>query len=474
MGTVAFFPPEAISPEEIRALKQVCLVGGYDLTPVPTRSRIDGGKLFLSKDANESGYVQMPWPLPGLGAPLSTSSTLRERAEPYHLLIELVRGTLNQIRSQTAEWQAIGLTLAPADREELRAASASFGREALDLRSPGQTERLTELLARTHRLGDRIARIFADQLLDTRVRETGKLSTAFGRRFATLPNDAMRGEIREKFTAIRLTPEWRTIEPTEAGYNWTRFDELVDWAVGTELAVSIGPIIDLSGDLLPEWVRQWSGDLPSLTAFFCDFLETVIRRYQDRVASWQVFHGFNHTDALSLSEDERLRLAARLLESARGAAPDGSWTIGIAQPWGDYMIVEEHTYSPLVFTDTLLRAGFGFATIELELRPGLGRRDSIPRNSLETFRLLELFGVLGVPLEVGIWRPPSGADLPGSDPDWAVTSFVMAASLPQVKGVYWNNQYDPTLTPAPGDTPLFPECAPTPAAIGEIRKLYIV
>jgi len=474
MGTVSFFPPETISPEGIRALKQVCLVGGYDLTPVPTRSRTDGGKLFLSKEANESGYVQMPWPLPGLGSPLSMSSTLRERSEPYHLLIELTRGTLNQIRTQTAEWEAIGLTLAATDREELRAASALFGSEVLELRSSGQTERLTALLARAHRFADGVSRVFAEQLLMTRVGETGKLKTAFGRRFTTLPNETTRKEVQEKFTAIRLTPEWRMIEPTEAGYNWTRFDELVDWAIGTGHSVSIGPIIDLAGDSLPEWVRQWAGDLPSLTAFFCDFLETVIRRYQDRVESWQVFHGFNHCDAMSLSEDERLRLAARLLEAARGTAPDGLWTIGVAQPWGDYMITEAHTYSPLVFADTLLRAGFGFATIELELRPGIGRRDSIPRNALETYRLLALFEVLGVPIEVGVWRPPGGSELPGSNPDWAVTSFVMAASLPQVKGVYWNNQYDPTTTPSPGDTPLSPEFVPTPPLIGDIRKLYIV
>jgi len=473
MGTVAFYPPEATSPERARALNQLCLAGGYDYAPIPTRTRADGGKIFLSKDANESGYVQMPWPLPGLGAPVSMSSTLRERAEPYHLLIELARGTLNQVRTQVFEWELIGLAVPPEDREKMRSVSREFGKEVLEPQSGGQTDRLTAILVQAHRLADRVSRVFAEQLLATRAGETGKLSTAFGRRLSSLPDGAAAAEICSSFTAVRLAPEWRQIEPTEAGYNWTRFDELVDWACGTGLAVSIGPIIDLAADTLPDWVRQWSGDLPSLSAFLCDFTETLMRRYQDRVNSWHVFHGFNQSEVLSLGEDERLRLAARLLEAARGIAPDGLWTIGLAQPWGDYLNSEDHTYSPFVFADTLLRAGFGFATLELEIRPGLGRRDSFARNALELFRLLELFNNLGVPLEVGVWCPPGGGDLPGSPPDWAVTDFLLAAAMPQVKGVYWSNQYDPSSTPSPYDTPLCGESADTPPLIGEVRRSFI-
>ena len=44
-----------------------------------------------------------------LGALVTATSTLRERAEPYNLLLELARGKLNQVRSQSAEWIEDGL-----------------------------------------------------------------------------------------------------------------------------------------------------------------------------------------------------------------------------------------------------------------------------------------------------------------------------------------------------------------------------
>src|SRR5689334_6132080 len=123
MGTVSFLTPDALSPIAQRCLEQACLAGGYDLTPVPTRRRPEAGRLGLTKDANESGYLWVPWPLPGVGCPVVLSATLRERPEPYDLLLELARGKLNHVRVQTAEWEAIGLTLEPEDRAELRAAA---------------------------------------------------------------------------------------------------------------------------------------------------------------------------------------------------------------------------------------------------------------------------------------------------------------------------------------------------------------
>jgi hypothetical protein len=298
--------------------------------------------------------------------------------------------------------------------------------------------------------------VFAEQLLNTRLTEGGRLPTGYGRRLSQLPSEEERTRLSASFNSIRLVPEWGAIEPTEAGYDWGPFDELVEWAVDSGLRVSIGPILDLDGGTFPPWLRQWAGDLPTLTAFMCDFAETVVRRYDSRIMNWQVLHGFNHADALGLSEDERLRLAARILDSVRQVAPDCSWSLGLAQPWGDYLRSEDYTYSPLVFADTLLRAGFTFSAVELELRCGLGERDSMPRDGLDCYRLFELFGVLGIPLEVAVWPGPDGPGHgPGQEPPlgtcppgWAGTALAVALSLPQVQAVYWN---EPAQTAGNGD-----------------------
>lgn len=447
MGIASFLIPESLTPEAERCINRALLVGGYDLSPVPAHRRIRDGILTLTKEASESGYLSLPWPLPELGEPLFRSSTLRERPEVYNLLIELARGELNQVRTQTAEWETIGLEITGADREEMLEITHLFGK-SLFADSTVESDRLSQdVLARTYRLSERIARTFAEQLFHTRLSEVEKLPTRLGCRLARVPPPAERENIRDTFSAVRLVPEWRAIEATESNYDWSEFDALVAWAEEAGLAISGGPLIDLGG-LFPDWFRQWSGDLPSVAAFTCDFVETTIRRYQGRIRTWQVFAGVNHQESLGLTEDDRIRLAARLLDSARQADSAGSWVAGITQPWGDYLASDEHTYSPLVFADTLLRAGFNLSAIELELLIASGPRGSHPRDTLEVFRVLELFGVLGVPLEATL-----GTSLRASSPSpdgWAETALGLALSLPQVSAVFWEAWADDSTARVPG------------------------
>src|SRR4029450_1997580 len=111
--------------------------------------------------------------------------------------------------------------------------------------------------------------------------------------------------------------------------------------------------------------------LPTLAAFMCDFLETVIGRYKDVVRRWVVCAGFNQTDALGLDDDDRLRLAFRLFEAAAQVDPNLELVLSVAQPWGDYLVNENQTVSPLTFPDDLIRAGLRVSAVELEIRSGV-------------------------------------------------------------------------------------------------------
>ena len=103
-------------PPPTRRSRHACLAwpSGYsDQTPAadPDPDRPD--RLDLSREHNESGYLLLPWPVEPFGTPVVATTTLRERPEPYRLLVELARGKLNQLRTQSAEWQAIGLRTGP-------------------------------------------------------------------------------------------------------------------------------------------------------------------------------------------------------------------------------------------------------------------------------------------------------------------------------------------------------------------------
>ena len=113
----------------------------------------------------------------------------------------------------------------------------------------------------------------------------------------------------------------RDLEPEESHYNWMEPDAAVA-AANSQLSITGGPIIDLAADLLPTWTEGWEGDLPTLAAYMCDFLETVITRYKHDIRRWVILRGFNQSDAYGLDDDSRLRLAFRLFEAAGQIDPN--------------------------------------------------------------------------------------------------------------------------------------------------------
>jgi hypothetical protein len=146
MGSLSLIVPGSIPADARRSLDRAAVATGYDLTPVPTTRTLDDGLLTLTKGANESGYLMTPWPIAGFGTPVTLSATLRERAQPYHLLVELVRGKLNHVRNQTAEWEAIGLALGADVHETLAGATRRFGRVVSDPTAPSSVTAGQDLL----------------------------------------------------------------------------------------------------------------------------------------------------------------------------------------------------------------------------------------------------------------------------------------------------------------------------------------
>jgi hypothetical protein len=248
---------------------------------------------------------------------------------------------------------------------------------------------------------------------------------------SSLPNETIRQEIISVFNGVKLIPNWAMIEREQAEHNWQGFDDLVKWAFEAGLDVSIGPVIDLANGLFPEWVLKEAENTLLFANALDQFVGVIVDRYKDRVRGWQICSGFNHQDRFELNEEARMTLTARLYETARAQDQDCSWTLGLAQPWGDYLRQEDYTYPPLVFTDNLIRNGFQLTALELEVasrarKNGLGLRDSI-----SLFKLTELFGMLSIPLDI------SFSDTVSLDQPWInhTVGIALALSLPQVRSV---------------------------------------
>ncbi|MBM3979490.1 MAG: hypothetical protein FJ304_04255 [Planctomycetes bacterium] len=475
MGSISFLLPNPLPSAAADALPAACLAStrGYDdQTPVPTKLDIIGDRLTVTRTQNESGYLLVPWPVEPFGTVAVCTSTLRERPEPYRLTVELARGKLNQVRVQLAEWQAIGLhTGADFDRA-IADATRAFGR-ALMADAPGEADALAgRVLEQAHGLADRLARDYTEQMFATRHGSEGKLDTRLTARLTRAPVGPAAEEYARAFNGANVCFRWRDVEPNEAQYDWSGPDAAVAAAVAAGLPVTIGPVIDLAPGMLPSWAAGWGTDLPALAAFMCDYLETAVARYKGDVRRWVVCAGFNHADAIGLVDDDRLRLAYRLFEAAAGVDSGLELVLSVAQPWGDYLVSDDQTISPVTFPDDLVRAGVRLAAVELELRAGTRPRGSYTRDLLDTARVLDVFGLLGLPLEVvlslpssdapdptardhqqDVWRPMWRAGpSPEGQAEWGASVAALAMCWPQVRAITWDNwsDADPHLIPNGG------------------------
>jgi len=461
------FELPAIWPSDFRSiLDRAWIAGGHDNAPVPVRRSYDEQTLVLMREENESGNLVLPWPVRGETRIIS-SSTLRVRSEPYRLLIELARGCVNRARNLLFALHSAPIPTPAFLRADLADVSRAFGRAVLTDDAATRDAHAAIVIEAASLLADRMTAALSKYRLETRLTNAKPLPTLFGCRLSAPLAPAESEEYARCFNAVRIVPDWRRIEKDEANFNWGQLDPLIRWAETAGLAISMGPLVDLSPATIPDWITASTGDFPNLAAFFCDFVGTLVARYRDRCRHWQLFSGFNRDDALGLGEDDRLRLAARLLETAREIDPQAHWTFGLEQPWGDYMVDPNLRYAPIGFADTLLRTGFEVSALELDLRPGTN--GSLPRDPLDVLQLLELFDPLNCPIDATLSAPLTG------DASMVLATVETLIASPSVRAVYWDSwsaeQPHTALTAAN----LYPESPEHPAMgwFREVRTRYL-
>ncbi len=469
MGSITLLLPKHLPTVALSTLQESRFAHGFEQTIDISRATVEGDRLVVDFDLNESGYAVVPWPTGSSGTLVAMTSTLRLQREPYRLMLELARGKLNQVRTQVAEWQGIGLVTPRSFDRALIDTSRMFGKAVHS--EPDESDELAkQVLELSFALGDQLTTEFSCQLLATRLEQSGPLDTMLAAR--TLSGwDKQPNAYTEAFNAAQFAVSWRDVEPVESRYDWSALDRAVAAAQAAGLPITIGPVIDLAPELIPAWVANWEGDFPTLAAYMCDFLETTIRRYLPAVRRWVICAGFNNASAVGLNDDERLRLAFRLFEAAGHVDAGLDLILSVAQPWGDYLSNEDQTISPLTFPDDLLRTGLKVSAVELEIRTGTAPRGSLPRDLLDTARLISLYGGLGLPIELSLSYPASTETDPHANPsqtlwkpawikeptperqaDWGESLTLLGICMPHVRAVTWDNWSDAELhlTPSGG------------------------
>lgn len=453
--------PPADWPEAVRGF-----VSGFDQSVYPCRVEFDGQLLTCRRQNSESGRFHVAWDIPGFGRPMVSTASLPERESPYLLPLELARGKIVQLRNQLAQWETAGLQKPAGFSEVYRDCHSLFAR-AVSAQSQPQIDTVVDFanqaLVAAFQAAEILTQAYAQQSLAARQRRFTQIPTLLG---CYLPQDLTSGDdwrtgYLTAFNSAAVPVEWRLIEPREGEYFWDACDAQIDWCQEHKLVAKGGPLLDLGPQGLPSWLVRWEQDIWNLTSFVCDFIETVIRRYQGRVRMWEVASRANTGGGLTLSEEHRLGLIAKALEVARHVDEEAQMFMRIDQPWAEYQARGQHKLSPLQFADALARAGLGLTGLNLELSMGYVPRGSASRDLLEYSRLIDFWSTLGMPLQITLAFPsasgvdpqcesdleverPSwkGAWTPETQADWLDQTLPLLLAKPAVIGVFWNQLSD--------------------------------
>jgi len=459
--------PAGLTSDAARALERTCMAGGPENVPWPSQVRLRGNQLLVSHsmDDSGSGYLLAPWHIDNRGLLLCASNTVMERLTPYNLLLELARGKVHQVRSQLYDFSTIGIPIPTDLQQRVQKVAHQFGHAVLAESSDEMSGLAHQVLVEAHTLADELVRTYTSQVFRIRQEIVPKLDTALGCKLGTsIPPPPLAEQLRGSCNALTIPLSWSTIEQEETVYQWSASDALVDWAIAQGWQVSAGPLVDFTSAALPAWLWTWENDISALAMFLCRFVESAVRRYGRRIRRWQLTAGSNCASVLGLNEDELLGLTGRLVETARQIDSGLELSIGIAQPWGDYMAISPRNHSPYLFADTLIRYGVHISAIDVEIVMGVDPRGSYCRDVLEVSRILDLYALLGVPLRVTLGYPSAtGTDHDcnpelslsagfwgkGFDPQtqarWTADFATLALSKPRVQAVQWTHFSDAEL-----------------------------
>jgi len=427
-----------------------------------TKIDFDERVLSCRRQQQESGKLHIPWTVPGRGHPVVSTTSLPEREQPYILPLELARGKLAEVRDQAAIWQQLRMVIPPSYSKSQQESFQLLARASSSQDDLERTCRLAEeSLRHSFDAAEILTLEYVTQRRASRAVGAPRAALLGTRLDPELLNHAIGERIPKLFSAVAVPIEWTAIEPNEGNYSWDGVNNVVAFAGEHRLVMRGGPLVDFSPGGMPAWLKTWQNDILNLPSFVCDFVETAVAKYMGMIRLWDVAAHGNTGGALALSEDHRLAIVARVLETASRTHSDGQFFIRVDQPWGEYQARGQHRLSPIQFVDALLRSNLGLTGVNLEIAMGYQPAGSLSRDLFSISRLIDLWSQFGVQLHVTLacpstmeFDPKAEADLeatpsaPGGDwtPDaqekWLAETTSLLLAKPAVTGVFLANLSD--------------------------------
>ncbi len=386
MGEFRFRLPKEWEPGPNQA-KSIHVIG-LDGIAAPCRVNVDDGILSIVRNQDDSGKVFIAFPFDDFGELTVGTGTLPESTEPYRLVVELARGTLNRLRNQISIWQQGSLEIDDTVTEQIVSA----------------TRLLSEAIMQEDQdLSDRDARAS----LQISMAATFNVSHQFGQHVSRYRNT------QQDLPRFWLANSVSTNLEGPADYSSPHFHlvrvkpEQADAAAKIDRKrMIVGPFLDASpGGMEPDVVGL--DDFLARKDFILNRCRKAIRQLNPSTSLLHVVSGLNGMGHRRLSYPQQTQLTSEMLNLIDESQVDVPMMVSFDYPFAERLATAVGGIHPLQIADSLLRQGVNVNFVGLDVNLDYWPCGSVIRDPLQWIEMIDLWSQLGLPLIINL-RMPTG------------------------------------------------------------------
>ena len=444
---------------------------GLDGIPWPCKISIDDCVLTVSRNRNESGKTFIPYSFPNYGELLISTGTLPEREEPYSMLMELARGTLNRLRNQLSIWQEGGLKMTPSIKDGVTQATSLLSKAITNEDEAERDEFSRRSIEMTMDTIFELAKLFGSEV--TKFRQDNSEAHPFWMANSISDDQSIeQGLEHDGFDLIRVSPK------------------MLDQTNKQPLPKRVidGPFLDASSSGMSEELEQME-DFQVRRNHIISTTREHISQLSPVVSLIHVAAGLNGMGHRHLSYPQQLEITTQLLQTVEESAQEIPTLVSFDFPWAERLASAVGGSHPLQIADSLLRQGSQISFLGIEVNLSYWPGGSFMRDPIQWIDMLDVWTQLGLPLVIILRAPTWSTDgkevmLDEADEnqprhvntfdrtddqqriDYLRTILPMLVARPAVHGLIWSQWLD-------SDDERYPHGGLENAA-GEIKSIYKV
>jgi hypothetical protein len=442
----------ALRSSDERRLLGAHLLGRDDL-PVAGEVRWKSGAVLCEPAEAAATALCLEVDAGAMGRLMLQTCLLKQRDEPYLLLLELARHRIKLYISKSEEWQLFDPVVAGESLKRWERARTLFV-QAMNEADIAKAEGFAkDSLIAALDANERLALLHAELLVKRRFGQKASTSTVIGVRIDPASDVDVCGAPAKTLDVLAVPTPWRLIEPGQGKFRFEEMDRWMAFAAQSRRPIVAGPLLRFDHANLPPWMESCRNDFSACVDRSYLFMEQVVHRYRGIVTMWNLASGLHDNAHFRFNDEQMIDLTRRASLVARQSRQGARTLVELTEPFCDHVSRRPGAITPWQYLERLSQEGIHVDAVGIQMcfdgaADGAPIRDlmqvSAALDRFLTFDCKVMVSAFGVPsretdAKAGWWRNPWSEQVQAV---WASRFVTIALSKPFIETVVWERLID--------------------------------